>query len=97
MEQAYAKIARASLGAAGGKALYPDATFTLRLAFGIVSGYAGLPYTTDFASLYAKTDAHQGQPPFCCRNVRVVARRSTSKPPSISCARPTWSENWVVR
>lgn len=78
MEQAYAKIARASLGAAGGKALYPDATFTLRLAFGIVSGYAGLPYTTDFASLYAKTDAHQGQPPFLLPKRWVMARKKVN-------------------
>jgi hypothetical protein len=46
----------------------PDATFTLRLAFGVVKGYevdgTELPFHTTFAGLYAKADDHQGAPPF---------------------------------
>ena len=64
LEQAYAKIAQASLAAAGEKELYPDATFSLRLALGLVKGYEGTPYTTDFASLYRKADAHRSHFPF---------------------------------
>jgi hypothetical protein len=78
MEQAYAKIARASLEAAGGQSLYPDATFTLRLAFGVVSGYAGIPYTTDFASLYAKSDSHHGIYPFNLPPRWLAARKKVN-------------------
>ena len=38
LRQAYSKIAQARF-AVFGKGLYPDATFTLRLAFGVVRGY----------------------------------------------------------
>ena len=38
MKQAYAKIAKARF-AVNGTDTYPDATFTLRLAFGAVKGY----------------------------------------------------------
>jgi hypothetical protein len=65
--QAYAAIARARnllLGTAG----YPDATSTLRLAFGTVKGYEEenkpvAPFT-DFAGLYARAAAMQNRPPF---------------------------------
>ena len=48
--------------------LYPDATFTLRLAFGAVKGYEELgkqipPWTT-FAGLYQRAAEHDNQPPF---------------------------------
>ena len=48
--------------------LYPDATDTLRLAYGTVSGYeAGGKFIeplTDFAGLYARSAEHHDQPPF---------------------------------
>jgi hypothetical protein len=66
-QQAYAAIARARhllLGSAG----YPDATFTLRLAFGTVKGYAAqnnpVPPFTDFAGLFARAAAMRERPPF---------------------------------
>lgn len=66
-QQAHAAISRARnalLGTTG----YPDATFTLRLAFGTVQGYAEegrevAPFTT-LASLYERADEMQRVPPF---------------------------------
>src|SRR5207237_1619350 len=56
-QQAHAKIAKARF-ALEGTSTYPDATFTLRLAFGTVSGYQEggkfiAPHTT-FAGLYER-------------------------------------------
>ena len=50
MQQAYAKLAKARFALQGNN-VYPDATFTLRLAFGVVSGYKTVgeqfpPWTT---------------------------------------------------
>jgi len=66
-QEAYADIARARnllLGTAG----YPDATFTLRLAFGTVKGYEEgnrpLAPFTDFAGLFARAAAMDNRPPF---------------------------------
>jgi len=64
---AYAKIARAVF-AIEGPAAYPDATSTLRLAYGRVRGYeedgrAVVPFT-DFAGLFARAAAHQSAPPY---------------------------------
>jgi hypothetical protein len=66
-QQAHAAIARArnSLSAGAG---YPDATFTLRLAFGVVKGYEEMgehvaPFTT-LGGLYAKAAAMNDRPPF---------------------------------
>lgn len=68
LEQAYGDIARAALARVGAEQFYPDATFTLRLAFGTVAGYrengAVLPAYTDFAGLYAKSEAHADATPF---------------------------------
>lgn len=51
-----------------GKTMAPDATFTLRLAFGQVKGYSldgkSLPCHTTFAGLFAKADDHENTPPF---------------------------------
>ncbi len=66
-QQAHAAISRARnalLGTTG----YPDATFTLRLAFGTVKGYAEegrevAPFTT-LASLYERADEMNRLPPF---------------------------------
>ncbi len=66
-EEAHAAIEQAR-HTLEGEGSYPDATFTLRLAFGTVKGYEEngqtvKPFTT-FASLYAKAAAMNNQPPF---------------------------------
>ncbi|TWT82197.1 Peptidase S46 [Planctomycetes bacterium CA13] len=65
--QAYAKVAKA-ITAIEGTSGYPDATFTLRLAFGTVKGYnedgKSIDPTTNFAGAYDHAKAHQGQPDF---------------------------------
>jgi hypothetical protein len=65
--QAYAQIARAKF-AIEGPNTYPDATFTLRLAFGVVKGYEEdgkkIPAITNFAGLYERAEQHHFQPPF---------------------------------
>src|SRR5262249_33747450 len=66
-QQAYAQIARAKFAVEGPNS-YPDATFTLRLAFGRVLGYEEdgkkvAPITT-FAGLYERSKEHHNQPPF---------------------------------
>lgn len=56
-QQAHAKISRARF-AIYGSDLYPDATFTLRLAFGAVKGYVEngkqIPYQTTYRGLYER-------------------------------------------
>lgn len=66
-QQAHAAISRARnavLGISG----YPDATFTLRLAFGVVKGYEeaarSVPAITTFAGLYARAAEMKNRPPF---------------------------------
>jgi len=66
-QQAHAKIAKARF-AVEGTSSYPDATFTLRLAFGTVKGYeeAGqriAPHTT-FTGLYERAAEQEYRPPF---------------------------------
>ncbi|MBI3923975.1 MAG: S46 family peptidase [Armatimonadetes bacterium] len=67
MEQAYGRIAQALL-ASRGQTVYPDATFTLRLAFGTVSGYREdgrtVPWSTSVGGLYERAAAHDYKPPF---------------------------------
>src|SRR5206468_13117409 len=47
---------------------YPDATFTLRLAFGVVKGYEEdgqhIPFETTFAGLYRRAKEHDYKHPF---------------------------------
>jgi hypothetical protein len=66
-QQAYAQIARAQYEVEG-SSIYPDATFTLRLAFGTVKGYEEngkqIPYETTFAGLYERAKEHDNKPPF---------------------------------
>jgi hypothetical protein len=63
----YAKISRALFEINGTK-MYPDATFTLRLAFGPIKGYREqgkpVPAFVDFAGLYNRSAEHNNQPPY---------------------------------
>ncbi len=65
--QAYGEIAKVKF-ALEGTSTYPDATFTLRLAFGVVKGYEEdgkkVPPITTFAGLYERAREHHNQPPF---------------------------------
>jgi hypothetical protein len=67
MQQAHAAIARARF-ALQGTSVYPDATFTLRLAFGVVKGYEedgrAVPALTTLAGLYQRAAEMKNQPPF---------------------------------
>ncbi len=66
-QQAYASITRALFDKFG-TSIAPDATFTLRLAFGIVKSYSvdgeQLPYTTTFAGAFARAQEHKNREPF---------------------------------
>jgi hypothetical protein len=66
-QQAYAQIAKAKFAVEGTNA-YPDATFTPRLAFGVVKGYEEngkhVPFETTFAGLYERAKEHHDKPPF---------------------------------
>jgi hypothetical protein len=66
-QQAYAAISKARFDLEGASN-YPDATFTLRLAYGTVEGYEemghAVPPFTDFAGLYQRAEEHQNQSPF---------------------------------
>ncbi|HXU40394.1 MAG TPA: S46 family peptidase [Blastocatellia bacterium] len=63
----YGKIARALFDIEGTK-LYPDATFTLRLAYGAVKGYQEngktVPAFTTFAGLYKHSATHGNKDPY---------------------------------
>jgi Peptidase S46 len=65
--QAYAQIAKAKY-AVEGDSTYPDATFTLRLAFGTVKGYTEngkkIPPFTQMGGLYERAAAHDNKYPF---------------------------------
>jgi hypothetical protein len=66
-QQAYAQIARAKYAVEGDNT-YPDATFTLRLAFGTVKGYEEngkqVPAFTDFEGKFARCEDQKNRPPF---------------------------------
>ncbi|MFH1723906.1 MAG: S46 family peptidase [Elusimicrobiota bacterium] len=51
-----------------GKALYPDATYTLRLSHGRAAGYewqmTEVPFKTTFYGLYDRSDGFDGRPPY---------------------------------
>jgi len=65
--QAYGDIAAAKFAIEGASS-YPDATFTLRLAFGQAKGYEEsgkkIPYQTVIAGLYERASEHNNQAPF---------------------------------
>ena len=62
--QAYASVAEARFAVLG-TSVYPDATFTLRLAFGPVTGYEQdgqqIPAWTTMGGAYQHEEAHAGQ------------------------------------
>ena len=67
LRQAYAKIAKARFAVEGSEA-FPDATFTLRLSYGVVKGYDELgkpqpPWTT-IGGAYQHSAEHQNREPF---------------------------------
>jgi hypothetical protein len=66
-QQAQAQIGKARF-AKEGTSQYPDATFTLRLAFGVVKGYEEdgqpIPFETTYAGLYERAAEHKNKPPF---------------------------------
>jgi Peptidase S46 len=65
--QAYAEIAKIRFAVLG-KSIPPDATFTLRLAYGVVKGYEAdgqkIPFATTFAGLYERAGALRNKEPF---------------------------------
>lgn len=65
--QAYGKIAKANFAIHGDR-VYPDATFTLRLAFGPVKGYEEdgkpVPALTTLGGTYEHSAKHGGKEPF---------------------------------
>ena len=65
--QAYAQIAQARFAVLGAS-VPPDATFTLRLAFGVVKGYradgADLPFHTTYGSAFARAGQMHYREPF---------------------------------
>lgn len=66
-QQAYGDIAKARF-AIEGTNTYPDATFTLRLSYGVVRGYEQdgkqIPAHTHLAGLYQRSAEHNNLPPF---------------------------------
>jgi hypothetical protein len=67
LRQAYGKIANARF-AVYGSSVYPDATFTLRLAFGEAKGYTEegekIPWSTTLGGTYEHAAAHNNKDPF---------------------------------
>lgn len=66
-KQAHAAIAKARFKLEG-DSQYPDATFTLRLAYGVVKGFQSggvqVPSMTRIAGLYERSSEMNGKPPF---------------------------------
>jgi hypothetical protein len=65
--QSYGELSRLRFKALG-RTVAPDATFTLRLAFGVVKGYAvdgaDLPFRTTFAGVFDRAQAGLDREPF---------------------------------
>ena len=76
------KLGRARF-AAYGKSAYPDATFTLRLAFGTVKGYpmngTMAPPVTTFYGLYDRAESFVRKPPYDLP-ARYYTRRAQAEP-----------------
>jgi hypothetical protein len=82
--KAYAQIAAAKLAIEGDR-FTPDATFTLRLSYGVVEGYEEdgkkEPAFTDFGGLYQRAEQHENRPPFELP-ARWLEKRATVDPHS---------------
>ncbi|GAA5129851.1 S46 family peptidase [Luteolibacter yonseiensis] len=65
VKQAHAKIAKARFALAG-ESRYPDATFSLRLSVGRVTGIPSqkVPFHTTYDGLFARSADQDGKPPF---------------------------------
>ena len=67
LRQSYAKIAKARFAVSGSE-VYPDATATLRLSFGVVKGYdefgQPVPPWTMMGGAYKRSDEHHNLEPF---------------------------------
>jgi hypothetical protein len=65
--QAYAELAKIRFAVLG-KSVPPDATFTLRLAYGVVKRYEAegqtIPFATTFAGLYERAEKQKHREPF---------------------------------
>lgn len=76
---AYAKIAEAKF-AVEGESVYPDATFTLRLAFGRVLGYASageaIEPSTKMVDAFEHARRHEGQTDYDLPNSWIAAKGS---------------------
>ena len=76
-QQAYPKIAQAQL-ATGGADVYPDATGTLRLAYGILRGYdqdgIAVPASTTMGDVFSYASHRENQPPYQISPSWVAAR-----------------------
>jgi hypothetical protein len=75
----YALIAKAIFDAKG-DSVYPDATFTLRLSYGVVKGYTvdgkTIPPFTTIGGAFAHASAHGNQPPYELPKSWLAARDS---------------------
>jgi hypothetical protein len=82
-QQSHAKIGKARFAIEGASS-YPDATFTLRLAFGTVKGYEEggkqIPAHTTFAGLYERDKDHENQPPFDLPKIWLDAKSKIDLP-----------------
>ena len=80
--QAYAQIADAQFRMQG-TSVYPDATFTLRLAFGPVKGYQvkgeSIPPFTDVTGTFAHAEKHAGTERFRSASIMGKSSRQNSR------------------
>jgi hypothetical protein len=89
-QQAQAQIGKARF-AKEGTSQYPDATFTLRLAYGVVNGYEEdgkqIPFETIYAGLYERAAEHKNKPPFDLpeRWVKRKSKLNLKTPVNIVC------------
>jgi len=78
IRQAHAQIEKARY-AIEGPNHYPDATSTLRLAFGVVKGYEQegqhIPFETKFTGLYERAAEHNDQAPFDLPKRWIAAKK----------------------
>ena len=78
-QQAHAQLGKARF-AVYGTSNYPDATFTLRLAYGTVKGYQeegkAIPHQTTMAGLYERAAQQNYSPPFDVPDTWLKRKRS---------------------